>query len=236
MIVPVAKKYPKGVVPPCPGNPAHYTLVNRDGYFHHRLNRGTLKPAKLNPAFLERNIALSDLSPAISQLRHILLPLMKPLPTGKLQSSLFKWLQKAWINHRHISFDEMKGSDLHPKYRLWSVLQERYRSTVNDDQLQLFIPAAGNALHPKNNLVTDFLLEAILLWQDEDGFETIIQTSPIYKASEGIMVSHTFEWSLPECQAWMLLLKISCFEGSQYATHPMHYGIKVLETGSSIGK
>lgn len=227
----MAKKYLKGVIPPCPGDPQNYTLVNRNGYYYWRLKRGTIKPATLNPVFRVKSIAMSQLSPVIKLLRQYLIPVFHPISAGSLQPSLFKWLQQPWIDSNMISFTNMNGVDFNPKNPLASSLRANHRCMVTDEAISLTVFADPLALKPKNGIVTEFVLEAILLWRDGDGFQIDTQQSAIYPIREGIIADSVFEFLRPINAPWMLMLKLLCFEGNKFACHYKHYALKVVETG-----
>ena len=225
------KKYPRGTVPPCPGRAEDYSLADRGGYYYWRRKRGTVKPATLNAAMQKRNDAMRALGPVIKQLKMALVPLMQPLPAGTLQNDLFKWLQQYWVDTGLLSFENLQHRDLHRKYRLQKIFHAAYNHAASNEHLQLMLPQCSYAVTPQNKLVTDFVVEAVLLWETSQGFETSTQTSSLYAINKGMHTGCDFSWPLPEQGNWLLLLKLICFEGDEFASHPMHYGIKVIATG-----
>jgi len=228
----MAKKYPRGVVPPCPGNPTDYDLVNRNAYYYWRARKGTYKPVVLSEALLQRNYALKALSPTIKYLRHILIPYMKPLPTGSLHNNLFKWLQQSWIDTGQIDYSGMRGKELHDTYTLQKILQAVYSCTLQDHilQLRLQYPCA-KAVSKPGPLVTQFALEALLLWGTGDDIRTSSRQTLLFDITEGINSECVFEFELPQGQHWLAILKLVSFEGDENAKHPKYYGMRVVEVG-----
>jgi len=128
----MAKKYPKGKVPPCPGNRDAYDLVNRDDHYYWRSKKGTFKRVVLNTALKQRSHAMKALSATIKYLRHNLIPYMQPLPTAGLHNKLFKWLQQSWIEHGKVDYSGMKYKELHDDYTLQKILMAGYRCSIQD--------------------------------------------------------------------------------------------------------
>lgn len=218
-------------MPPCPGSPESYTLINVKGFFHWRRNRGSLTPVVLNAVMQRRSEAMKALSPAIKALRLLLLPLMAPLRSASLHNDLFAWLQDSWLASGEIGYGNLKNRELHQKYTLDKVLKAPYRCIAVSDMLQVIIPPCSYAVKRQNSLVTDFVLEATLVWEQAGAYYSRTETSLLYKIEEGITSECLFVFEMPSHAAWFLVLKLVCFEGSEWAKHPMHYGMRVLEAG-----
>jgi len=227
----MARKYAKGVVPPCPGNPGEYDLVERDFCYYWRRKKGTYKPVVLNAALQQRSDAMKALSHYIRYLRHTLLPFMHPLPAGRLHNNLFKWLQQGWIETGTVAYHGLKQQELNATHTLQKTLVAVYSCTVKENRLQIMLqqPCRLPVARP-GPPVTQFALEALLLWGTGDSIETLSRQSVVYDIKEGINSEGVFEFDLPQ-QPWMAVPKLVFFEGNQPASHPKYYGVRVVEVG-----
>ena len=225
------KKYAKGLVPPCPGNRADYTLVDRRGYNYWRLKRGTIKPAGINDSLRQRSEAMKALSPTIRYLRHILIPLMKPLPHGELHSNLFKWLQGSWLENGRIDYSGMQGKELHSTHTLHKILLGGYRPQITTDSISISLMQRKEVFSKPGPLVTQFALQATLIWETGDAIREESRYSPIYDIKTGIDNECVFEFKVPAAVPWMAILKLVSFEGKVTAYHPKYFGMRVLATG-----
>ncbi len=229
----MAKKYAKGVMPPCPGVPEHYDIVDRKGFYYWRRKKGTFKPVQLNEALRQRSAALKALSPSIRHLRHTLVHCMQPLPSGSLQGNLFKWMQQSWIDNGTINYAGLRQQELHETYTLQRILGAGYHWKREDNILQLSLSnPAPYAYQFAGPLVTQFALEAYFITGIGDGIQYARQQSSLYDVTKGIDNDCVFEFELSTSdEPWMLLLKLISFEGKQHAMHPKYYGMRVLEVG-----
>lgn len=218
-------------IPPCP-DPRLYTLVQTRRKAYWRLKRGTIKPAVLNSA-LQQNAAMAKITaPVVQALRNALFPYLQKLQCGYTWIKIRSLLSAGLSANGLPGFQSLAGIELHPPYPLNLLLVSSYQVAINEATIQLDCSNATVKRH--NQLVTDFILEAILVIADvdsEEQFEVQHQVSPVYAVEELPAPAVNFHFMLPASGYWMLLLKVSCFEGAEAAIHPRHYGCRIVAGG-----
>lgn len=228
--------YTKRELPPCPGDPKDYQLARMYGKYYWRQRRGRSTPITLNDSLQARATAMKMMKPTLQQLRQLLCSFMQPLPPGRLHQRLFGMLQEGWVSKQQIDYGLLKGMELAPEWPLEKLLKAPYVSSLTQGSLQLKIAATKQAIVPRNNLVTEFVLETLFISGEGDGILTANETSVLYDITTGITTDCLFEYKLPEQQSWMLLLKAACFEGKEWAVNRKHYGVRVVAAGGGSEK
>ncbi len=223
--------YAKRDLPPCPGRSEDFKLVNFRDKYYWRLKRGKRKPALLNGALQARADAMKALSVPMRELRQAFADFIQPLPSAYLHQRLFALLQGSWVADGKIDYRALEGMELQGDRPLDKLLTAEYQCRRQGSMLQLLIPATTHALQPYNRFVTEFVLEVSLVTGTDEQMRSRSETSPIYEVQRGIEADCIFEFELPSTEHWLLLLKVSCFEGASCAVNPKHYAVKVVAAG-----
>ncbi len=218
-------------LPPCPGNPTDYLMVNRNRKFYWRLKRGRRSPAVLNNSLQARADAMKALKITIGELRHTIAHFIQPLHPGNLHQRLFGLLQATWVEDRKIDYRKLAGMEVQAEWRLDKMLQSECQTRHQGSILQLVIPAMPFALRAYNKYVTEFVLEALMVSGTDAQLRSRGETSAIYDVQQGIPADCVFEFEPPAHEPWLLLLKVHCFEGASCAVNPKHYAVKVVAVG-----
>jgi hypothetical protein len=221
-------------IPPPPSVDGQYVWVmTKEGNFW-RKKRGSYQPAKLNSAFQQNSNATKICSPAASMIVRRLHPYLNRLETGRLTVRICGKLKKALREQGSLCFTCLQGMDLQPEHRLEELLQAGVRVEQHVQELMVSIPIYASTIRRRNELVSRFYFELILLWGDagcDKGLRVEEVDSPVYRIGE----DHGSECRLsvmpPEGQPWMALLKVSCVEGRELAAAPRMYGMKVVASG-----
>lgn len=227
------KTYSRRQLPPCP-DPEGYILVKTGEGYYWRKKRGTVKKASLNTA-LARNVATSKLTgPAASRVLRKLEPFTRDLQMGRMTLKIAGLLMKGYHRTGGIDFSMLAGLEFNTAQPLDKLLHGRYE--VVQDEKRLRVQLQTGDVAQRNNLVTDYYFDAVLLYGypvNDDTLKTIATTSPLFSFTDKTV--DTIELMLPVPPAdipWVLLLKISCLEGNELAANPKHYAMKVVKTSA----
>ena len=223
--------YAKRELPPCPGNPDDFKLVNFREKYYWRLKRGKRKPAVLNRALQARADAMKALKVTIRELRQILADFIQPLPSAYLHQRLFGMLQGSWVANATIDYRRMEGMEIQADRGLDNLLTTDYHVKRNGPILQLIVSASKHALRPYNQFVTEFVLQALLVAGTDEQMRSTAETSVIYDVQQGIEADCIFQFEPPSHEPWLLLLKVACFEGECCAMNRKHYAVRVVGVG-----
>jgi hypothetical protein len=229
------KKYSRGQLPPCP-DPERYALVKTEEGYYWRRKRGTVKPAKLNPA-MNRNAATAKITaPAASRLLRKLATYTHGIKKGRINLIISGMLMKTYHTRGVIDFSMLEGLELNMGYPLEKLFYGDYTVIQDGQSLRLKIELTKGTVQRFNNLVTDYNFEAVLLYGDttrEAALRTDDISSALYSFAQAAPDNTELVLSLPDTDApWMMLLKINCLEGNELAAHPKHYAMKVVKVHS----
>lgn len=218
-------------IPPCPGDPRDYTLVKRGNKYYWRLNRGTIKPATLNDSLLHRSQVMKITSPFVRKLKRLLLPYINYLQVKDLHQRLYREAERQVADTGHPGLSSFKQFDLQPNYPIDHLLRAPYNMIKTEGRVQIVIIPISEPVKKHNKDVTEFVFELILVIGDADSMWVEDQSSPIFNIKDPLLVPFVMEQVVPTDKPWMLILKVSCFEGKEWARSGRHYGMKVVAVG-----
>lgn len=218
--------------PPCP-DPEEYIWVETKEGGHWRRKRR--KDAPLNRS-LSANVSATEIvSPAVKRIRNKLEEYTRKLDTGRIHGRLSGLLSKTYKEKGQIDFSALSGFEFQKDYPLDQLLLTQYQVNKGADFIELLIRVKDGVVKKHNTLVTDFYFEAILLYGDAIADETL---NVEYAVSKPYTFKNT---ATDDCklvlplpvknEPWMLMLKVSCLEGNEMASHVKHYGMRVVEVG-----
>jgi hypothetical protein len=218
--------------PDYPGNNKDLILVNSKEGKHCRRKRGTVKPATLNNAFLLANESLKTISPAAAKIASSVRSYLRNFKTGRLNNRISTCLRKSFKETSHLQFAYLKGLQFQKEHPLERMVS-RYVVQQEHGNINIKVDIGKDYIIPQNNVVTDYYFEAILVYGDlitENGLITKSVESPLYSFNSNEQGKCCLELPHPRKYDWMLLLKISCLEGDNLASHTKHYRLKVIAT------
>lgn len=205
----------------------------KEGSFWRR-QRGSVKPAPVNEV-LARNAEASKVTgPAAKRVVDKLRPFLTGLQTGRLTVRVIGALRKALNQKGAIDFTFLEGMELQQEHPLTHLMVSPYKVEQTDHSVRIVIPIEKGGVKAHNKIVSDYYFEAVVVQGDameENGLRVDSVQSQTYAFGEAKKQCELV-LDLPAKKGpWMVLLKISCFEGNEMAAHPKHYGMKVVKTG-----
>jgi hypothetical protein len=225
-------------LPPCP-DPEKYILVRtKEGEFW-RKKRGTEKPARLNAVFA-KNVANSKVaSPAAKRIVQKLRPYLRELNTGRLTAKLAGALMKAINVNGEPDFSFLQGFEFQ-KPPLGKLFYAQVAIDRHSDEFVISFPIGPYTMEPKNNLVTDYYFEAVLLYGDvtiDNGLRIDSSISALYPFKGAVETKCELTLQLPATTfPWMIMLKASCQEESRPSVNYNHFGMRVVMVGNERKK
>lgn len=224
-------KTKKRTLPPCP-DPAQYVAVHtKEGSFWRR-KRGSVKPAKLNPAFknIANNAAITG--PIAKRTCYKLLPFTDGLDTGRQTIAFINMLNKSIAINGTTDYSFFKDYEFQKKHPLGALLREPYKFYIENDMLCMKIDMRYEPVARHNKIATDYYFELILLYGNpakENSLRVESEQSFLYSFREAYDSSCILSLQVPKQNPWMLILKASCMENDMPAHHYKYYGMKVVE-------
>jgi hypothetical protein len=224
-------------LPPCP-DPEKYILVRtKEGEFW-RKKRGTEKPARLNTVFA-KNVENSKVaSPAAKRIVQKLRPFLRELNTGRLTAKLAGAIMRSINVNGEPDFSFLQGFEFQ-KPHLGKLLFTQIALARHGDEFVISFPIYPYTMEPKNNLVTDYYFEAVLLYGDvtkENGLRIDSTISPLYPFKDVVETQCVLTLQLPATPfPWMILLKASCQEENRPSVSSNHFGMRVVMVGRDDG-
>ena len=233
----MAKRKKKKHIPPCPGNPEDYVLVETREGFHWRLKRGSIKPAKLNTAF-KNNVKLTKLtSPVAVTIRKKLLPFLEKLDTGRFVANVSGLLKQEYYKTGKFDFIALNGYEIQPYNPLGKLLRRNHYVQIKKNEAIIEIPLSENVVKKFNKQVTGYFFEAILLSGDlakPGSLRVDSDTSAVYDIGLKTDITCRMSLTLPTKKvSWMVMLKLSLIQVNEPASHFSHYGMKVVCAASA---
>jgi hypothetical protein len=218
-------------IPPCPGDPAYYTLVKRGKKHYWRLKRGSIKPAHLNSTLAHRQEVMKMVSPFVKEIRALLLPYMKHMDVTNLHQRLYKKCEAGYASTDRLDFNSLQHTDLQPTHVIGELLDTNYTVRKDGDILHIKIDASPAAVIQHNNIVTEFAFEFLTIHGGPGNLVMDAESSPLFDIAKGLVNHYLHELRVPTHLPWMVILKVSCFEGKERARSGRHYGMKVVAVG-----
>jgi hypothetical protein len=193
------------------------------------------KNASLNRSFTNNVSATAIVSPAVSRIRNRLEEYTRRLATGRLHARLSGLLGKTYKEKGKIDFSALKHFEFQKDYPLNQLLLTQYQVNQDFNFIELLIRVKDGAVKKLNTLVTDFYFEGILLYGDvlaDEPLKVEYAISQPYNFTNTATDDCKLILPLPKNnEPWMLMLKVSCLEGNEMASHVKHYGMRVVEVG-----
>lgn len=232
--MPKGKRYNKRDLPPNP-DPESYILVqSADGKYHYRLKRGLNKPAFLNSSFLQNQQLTSLLSPAVKIITNTIRPFTHKMQTPTLHNNILTAVRKYHKQHGKFGYHLLKGLEAQPRYPLHKLLLSNIGIQVLDNTIVTSMLLDETSCPQPGPLLTEFCLEAILITGNplrQEELPCYSQQSELFSYNNKPATTCQFSFQHPGNTPWMLLLKMTTFEGKQFSTNPKYHALKVIETG-----
>ena len=227
------RRYRTAAPPPADGH--GYVLVHTKEGPYWRKKRGSVKKAELNEAFQKNAEATALASPAAKRIRGKLKEFFKGLDTGRFIANISAKLKKTYITTGAWNFSLLEGYDLQPDHPLTELFRGNYYIIEKKGEVTIHIPIGKETVKRHNSLVTDYYFDLIILYGDpskKNDLRIESETSKLYPTHRELKTECNLSLSLPAKKTpWMILLKLSCLEGNAPASHPRHYGMKVVQVG-----
>ena len=216
--------------PPCPGDPNDYDLITTHEGKYWRRKRGTVKPATLNNACQLANDAIKTLSPIASKIALCVRPYLTGFKTGRLNIRIASCLRKSLKETNRFQLAYLRGMQFQREQPLERMVL-RYVVYERNASIHIEINIGKGYILPQNNVATDYYFEAFLVYGDILTDRTLTcenVISPLYSFNSNESGKCCLSLPLPIEDDWMVLLKISCLEGNNLASHTKHYRLKVI--------
>ncbi|MEO6405379.1 MAG: hypothetical protein ABIY51_11085 [Ferruginibacter sp.] len=137
-----------------------------------------------------------------------------------------------------VDYKYMPDIEIQPYKPLSALLKSPYRVDLEKEQVVITIDLTGRNIELKNSIATDYFFDAIILWGDpmkEKSLRVNDVESKLYAIKSKEDETCVLSLDLPvKKEPWLVLLKVSCLEGNEYAINARHYGMKVV--GVSVGE
>ena len=223
----------KGEMATLPDGTKVVWVETKEGSFWRR-NRGSVKPAPVNDV-LARNAEASKVTgPAAKRVVDKIRPFLTGLQTGRLTVRVIGALRKALNQKGAVDFTFLEGMEFQQEHPLHHLLVSPYKVEQADHSVRIIIPIEKGGVKAHNKIVSDYYFEGVVVQGDatvENGLRVDSVQSQVYAIGD-VKKQCELTIDLPAKKGpWMVLLKISCFEGNEMAAHPKHYGMKVVKTG-----
>jgi hypothetical protein len=219
-------------VPPCPGNPEDYVLVQSKEGVHWRKKRGTVRPARLNPAFLGNAHAMAVVSPAAKRVIAAMRPFLRGISRGRLNVRIADAFRRSLKETGSLRLSYLKGLEFQAQHPMDGLVKSQYTVSVRARSVRVEVPFDHLHIEAQNRLATEFYFELVLLYGDaneEWGLRTENVESPLYVYGDRAKRVRVLELDLPDQEDWCVILKVNSLEGNYLAVHPMHYRMRVIE-------
>jgi hypothetical protein len=162
---------------------------------------------------------------------------MKGIDAGRITLEVSNALRKFLKEKKQLSLSALEGEEMQRDYPLHQLLLVPYEVISEDSTCRIRIEIEENCVKKQNTLATHFYFEGTVLYGDlkkENGLRTEHTESKLYGFGEENMDACELCLSLPDSGDWIVLLKVSCLEGTELAVHPKHYGMKVVKVSGSF--
>lgn len=224
------KKKPGNRPPPTDG--AHW-VIKKDGTGYWRKN---CKNRPLN-AVMKRNSGNTAITnEAAKRVAARLQPFIIHLYTGSMIAKMAGAFKRSLSLFGEMNYDHLRKLDFQPDDYPFSKLAKGYiQSQIENGRLQMSIAVGGNSVKKHSQLPTGYWVELILLWGDPGSDKELrvdSTTSHTYSFKEGenAYADCLLAIDLPERQAWMAMVKVTC-TGNDVEDMPKYNAMKVLRVG-----
>ncbi len=231
--MPKGKRYTKRELPPNPDPERYITVCCSDGKYYHRLMRGQRKPARLNSAFLFNQQITTMLSPAARAISQALKPYTYKLETPRFHNNLLNALRKFYKEQNQLGYSYCTNIEIQNAFPLDRMLCSPIKVVQQNNIIDTSFSVNKLNCPQLGPLLTEYWFQAILLAGNPltpSGISVTDQQSELFSYLQPPNLQMQFHFELP-ASPWMLLLKMSCYEGIQVATHPGYHPIKIIAAG-----
>ncbi len=218
-----------------PPDPEHWSLIrSKDGIYYRR------KPGKAGRYVApNQNIAAhaaltKQSSPAAAKLRRALAPYLAGLNSGRVTVRLSALIRQGLKEGRWPDYSLLRDFDFQPGYPFGALLKVLPRVERTEDYvtLRIPIPHGGAVKIVKSNLVTVYGFTLVLVAGNPVGDGELTVTAaksklyPVGKEAKECML----RLPLPteDGMPWLLLLRVTGYEGDEEAYHGRHSGMAVV--------
>jgi hypothetical protein len=189
--------------------------------------------AGLNEVLRKNAAATGVASPVAKKIFDKLQPYLAGLRTGRFIANVSSRLKQSLVASGELNFSFLEGYDLQPDYPFSNFFRAFCNVSERPDELIMEIPIDRHTVKLTSRFVTGYYFEAILLYGDpmkKKALKTESETSPIYPVDARFEATCRLSLILPAGNIpWILLLKLSCVEGTTQDTHPSRNGMKVIK-------
>jgi hypothetical protein len=212
------------------------------GWYYLRNKKPTGKDAVLNETFKKNKNCLKVCAPAAARIRQKLEPWMHDLKYGNTYTILLKGLMKSYKENggKKIDYSHFLKADLFKDYTLEKLMAVRHTVNVKKNSVGVSIPINKNTVLRKNNVVSQYYFELILLWGDpipSNALKGALRVDDVrsenYRYETPAAPKCALEIVLPTRKApWMCILRVGSIEMKQPAAHMKNYAMHVVAVGS----
>jgi hypothetical protein len=220
---------------PCP-DPRLYAWVNTKNGGYWRRRRGTVKRATLNATLTAKKNQLQLVSPAVNRIINAMDSWLVQLETGALPNKIRKLLMKDKNFDGTIRLSRLNELDWQEKFTLGKIYRGNHWLMQKEHTIMLQFESGRSKMNKLNKLVTNYFVELVLLWGDasiDGGLQTSYAISPLFSFAQTEVMENQLYLDIPDDEPWIAMIKVSCLEGNEMASHARHYGMKVVGVNRS---
>jgi hypothetical protein len=221
-----------------PFDPETKVLVRtKGGWYYIRNRKPTGKAAVLNEAFQKNKNSYEVCAPAAARIRQKLEPWLENLTYGNTYRIILKALLKSYKENggTKADYNSFLRLDLFEDYTIEKLMGVHYSVKVTKNSVGVSIPIREKTVLRKNNVVSEYYFELILIWGDplkENTLRVEDVSSELYRYGKAAKDSCDLEVVLPTKKApWMCILRVGSKEYKQPAAHMKNYAMHVVAVG-----
>jgi hypothetical protein len=231
------KKKKPGSLPPG-YDPEKYDWVNSKEGGYPRRKKGTVKPVMLNN-ILQQNAALTrPTNEAAKRVMAKLYPFLQYLTTGRTVVRIAGGFKKSIVQNGQMDYSMLEELDLQDDYSFDATANGLVTTKEDKGILGLHIHVGNHCVKKHSGLATGYYLEAILLYGNPAGANTLrvdsVESRLYSFEEEQRVIDCNLSLQLPEKEPWMVLLKLSCVLDREIADTSKYHGMKVVKVGKGV--
>lgn len=231
----MAKKRPYKPLPPAPGHPGEYIIVNSKEGQYWRRKRGTVTKAKVNAALKKNNELAAIASPAAKRIRDKLAEFTKQMDTGRFIARVSGRLMKALRKNGAIDYSFLDEYELQPDRRFSELVLHNLPVLVQNGEVIANFSVKADTVKQHIKSVTGFYFDLVLLYGDptkNNGLRIESDTSPVYPFDMKNDMTCRLSVTLPTKKIpWMALLRAGCMKGQEVMEGDRYCTMKVMAVG-----
>jgi hypothetical protein len=229
----MAKLYWKRDLPPCP-DPDIYIVFKYGDKWGWKKKRGTDKKVQLNESFQRNSNNMSVSSPAAKELLQKLAPFLKEQDDEHRIANIGGLLMRGLNKTGVLDYTALYGFEFNAKHTLKSMFSASFKLDIVNDHASFSCRVSYYHVMPPNTLATQFFLELILLQGEmlsDHGLRVESDVSGLMDFNTAFNTEVALSLLLPETSPWMLVLRLSCFEGKEMGRIPKLHRLRVIASG-----